>query len=208
MSARPLIDVSELPKHRFDARSTMWWGNLWLLVIETTMFGIAFATYFYLQQNFQAWPPPNTSTVYGIDPVPDLTAGTLNVVLLLLSCVAMLRVDKAARRDDGRAVRTWLAVCIALGVVMFVVRAYEFPATKFRWDSNAYGSITWTILLLHTMHLLTTWLEAVLLASWVFTKPLDLHRRVDITVLAVYWYWVALVWVPFYIVLYFAPRMI
>lgn len=208
MSARPVIDISGLPKHRFDARSTMWWGNIWLLAIETTMFGIAFATYFYLQQNFQVWPPPNTSTVYGIDPVPDLTAGTLNVVLLLLSCVAMLGVDKAARRDDSRAVKTWLAVCIALGVVMFVVRAYEFPAIKFRWDSNAYGSITWAILLLHTTHLLTTWLEAVLLASWVFTQPLDLHRRVDITVLAFYWYWVALIWVPFYVVLYFAPRMI
>jgi heme/copper-type cytochrome/quinol oxidase subunit 3 len=120
----------------------------------------------------------------------------------------MILVDRAARRGDSRAVKTWLAACIALGVLMFAVRAYEFPAMKFRWDSNAYGSITWTILALHTMHLVTTWLEAVLLASWVFTKPLDMHHRVDLTALAVYWYWVALVWVPFYAVLYFAPRMI
>ena len=208
MSARPLIDVSALPKHRFDTHAPLWWGNLWLLAIETMMFGIAFATYFYLQQNFQVWPPPLTSTVYGIDPVPDLTAGTLNVILLLISCAPMILVDKAARRGDQRAVKTWLAVCIALGVVMFAVRAYEFPAMKFRWDSNAYGSITWTILVLHTMHLVTTWLEAVLLATWVFTKPFDLHHRVDLTTVAFYWYWVALVWVPFYVVLYFAPRMI
>ena len=208
MSARPLIDVSELPKHRFDTHAPLWWGNLWLLAIETTMFGIAFATYFYLQQNFQLWPPPLTSTVYGIDPVPDLTAGTLNVVLLLASCAPMYLVDRAARRGNKRAAQVWLAVCLALGVVMFVLRAYEFPAMKFRWDSNAYGSITWTILVLHTVHLLTTWLEAVLLATWIFTKPFDLHHRVDLTAVAVYWYWVALVWVPFYVVLYFAPRMI
>src|SRR3982751_1783657 len=62
MSARPLIDGTGLPKHRFDARSPIWWGNLWLLAIETTMFVIALAAYLYTQQNFQVWPPPNTST--------------------------------------------------------------------------------------------------------------------------------------------------
>ena len=153
MSARPTIDVSGLPKHRFDTHAPIWWGNLWLLAIETSMFVIALAAYLYTQQNFQVWPPPNTSTVYGLDPVPGLTPGTVNVILLVLSCVPM-------------------------------------------------------ILVLHTLHLLTTWGEAVLLSSWVWTQPLDMHRRVDISVLAVYWYWVVGIWVPFYVVLYFAPRWI
>lgn len=207
-SARPVVDVSELPKHNFDAHSPIWWGNLWLLAIETTMFIIALATYFYLQQNFQQWPPPLTSHPYNVDPIPALTAGTANMILLVLSCVPMFLVDRAARRGDRRMVRIGIAICILMGIAMFVLRYYEFPAMKFQWDSNAYGSITWAILTLHSMHLLTTWLEVVLLATWVFTQPLDMHRRVDLSVLAVYWYWVAGIWIPFYVVLYFAPRMI
>jgi cytochrome c oxidase subunit 3 len=202
------INVKGLPKHRFDTHAPIWWGNLWLLAIETTMFAIAFAAYFYLQQNFQLWPPPNTSTVFGTDPVPDLTAATALLVLLVLSCLPMALMDRAARRGDQRGVKLWLGLTLLMGLAMFVLRAFEFGATKFRWDSNAYGSITWAILVLHALHLLTVWGECLLLATWVFTKPLDMHRRVDATVLAVYWYWVAAVWIPFYVILYFAPRMI
>jgi heme/copper-type cytochrome/quinol oxidase subunit 3 len=208
MSARAVINVKELPKHRFDARAPIWWGNLWLLAIETTMFAIAFAAYFYLQQNFQLWPPPNTSTVFGTDPVPDLTAGTVNVILLVLSCAPMFLMDRAARRGDRARVRLWLAVCLVMCVAMIVLRFFEFGATKFQWDSNAYGSITWAILALHALHLLTVFGEGFLLATWVFTQPLDMSRRVDATVLAFYWYWVAGIWIPFYVILYFAPRMI
>ncbi|MCA1815304.1 MAG: cytochrome c oxidase subunit 3 [Acidobacteria bacterium] len=208
MSARPLIDVSGLPKHRFDTHAPIWWGNLWLLAIETTMFVIALAAYLYTQQNFQVWPPPNTSTVYGLDPVPGLTPGTINIILLVLSCVPMILTDLAARRGDRGAVKLWLTVCVALGVVMMILRWFEYGAVKFTWDSNAYGSSVWMLLVLHTLHLLTSWGEAVLLSSWVWTQPLDMHRRVDITALAVYWYWVAGIWIPFYLLLYFAPRVI
>lgn len=208
MSARPVIDVSGLPKHRFDTGSSIWWGNVWLLAIETTMFAIAFAAYFYLQQNFQLWPPPNTSTVFGTDPVPGLSAGTLNMILLVLSCAPMILMDRAARRGDRGAVQLWIGVCLALGVVMIALRWFEYGAMKFQWDSNAYGSAVWMILVLHTLHLLTVFGETLLLATWVFTQPLDMHRRVDATVLAVYWYWVAGIWIPFYVILYYSPRMI
>src|SRR4051812_3167216 len=153
------VNVKGLPKHRFDAHAPIWWGNLWLLAIETTMFAAAFAAYFYLQQNFQLWPPPNTSTVFGTDPVPDLTAATALLVLLVLSCLPMALMDRAARRGSQRAVQLWLGVCLLMGLAMFVLRAYEFGATKFNWDSNAYGSITWAILVLHAIHLLTVWGE-------------------------------------------------
>src|SRR5205085_2264486 len=36
------IDVSELPPHVMDHRSPIWWGNVLLLCIETTMFALRF----------------------------------------------------------------------------------------------------------------------------------------------------------------------
>lgn len=208
MSARANINVKGLPKHGFDTHEPMWWGNLWLLAIETTMFAIAFASYFYYQQNFEVWPPPLRDHPFNLDPVPALTPGTINLAVLLASLVPMILLDRAARRGTQGAVKLWLAICLALGVVSMTLRWFEFGAMKFQWDSNAYGSITWAILVLHALHLLTTWGEALLLATWVFTKPLDVHRRVDLTTVAIYWYWVVGIWIPFYVILYFAPRMI
>ena len=82
MSARPITDVSELPHHGFDAREPVWWGNNSLLAIETTMFAISIATYYYLRQNFQLWPPPLAQMTGPLEPLPDLTIGAINTVLL------------------------------------------------------------------------------------------------------------------------------
>lgn len=207
MSApRNVIDVSDMPHHTFDVGEPVWWGNWGLLAIETTMFGILVATYFYLRQNYQLWPPPLTSSPQPFDSLPDLTAATANVFVLLLSCVPMILADRAARRGDRRTVQIALVLCLAFGVAAMVLRGYEFRAVKFRWDANAYGSIVWFTLGMHAAHLLTVTLEAFLLTLWVFLRKFDMKHRVDITVVAVYWYWVAAVWLPLYAMLYFVPR--
>jgi cytochrome c oxidase subunit 3 len=208
MSAeRRVIDVSGLPHHVFDVSEPVWWGNWGLLAIETTMFGILVATYFYLRQNFQMWPPPLTSSPQPFDNLPDMTAPTALVVLLVLSCLPMIYADRAARRGDQRAAQIGLVLCLAFGVAAMVARAYEFRAVKFRWDANAYGSIVWFTIGMHAAHLLTVTLEASLLTMWAFVREFDMKHRVDITVIAVYWYWVAAIWLPLYAMLYFTPRL-
>jgi heme/copper-type cytochrome/quinol oxidase subunit 3 len=208
MSAeRNVIDVSELPHHVFDVSEPVWWGNWGLLAIETTMFGILVATYFYLRQNFQLWPPPLTSSPQPFDSQPDLTAATTVVVLLVLSCLPMIYTDLAARRGDRRAAQVGLVLCLAFGVAALIMRGYEFRAVKFRYDANAYGSIVWFTLGMHAVHLLTLTLETFLLTLWAFLRGFDMKHRVDITVIAVYWYWVAAIWLPLYAMLYFTPRL-
>ena len=39
--------------------------------------------------------------------------------------------------------------------VALAIRGYEFANLNVRWDANAYGSILWVILGLHTTHLAT-----------------------------------------------------
>src|SRR5947209_11805396 len=99
MSARRVLDVSGLPHHSFE-KDSVWWGNWGLLAIETTMFAIAIATYFYVRQNFQLWPPPLTDTQPPeLRPLPYLTVATLNMLLLVISCVPMILTDLADRKS-------------------------------------------------------------------------------------------------------------
>lgn len=209
MNTRPVIDVSHLPTGSFDARSPLWWGNLWMLAIETTMFAILVASYFYLRMNFPEWPPPQVNRAPVLyDTKPDLGFGTANLVILLLSCIPMAMMDRAARRKDQKTIRIGLVICILIGFGMIALRWCEFSATHFRWDDNAYASTVWTLLGTHLLHLIVATAECIALATFAFRCPIDDSHALDVTVTAVYWYWVAGIWAVLYAVVYFGPRIL
>ena len=93
MSTRTVIDISELPHHEFDTYDPVWWGNNLLLTIETAMFAILIATYFYLRQNFPLWPPPVAQLTDTLRPLPILTYGIANTILLLASLAPMISTE-------------------------------------------------------------------------------------------------------------------
>lgn len=207
MSTRAVIDISELPHHEFDTYDPVWWGNNLLLAIETSMFMILIATYFYLRQNFTLWPPPVAQLTATLRPLPQLGYGTANTILLLLGCIPMVFADLAARRDNRDRARIALVICAIVGFTSLVLRGFEFSAVYFRWDSNAYGSVVWFMLGMHMLHLMILTTEVVLLTVWVFKREFDMKHRVDIVTVGVYWYWVVAIWVVLYAIIYFTPRL-
>ena len=207
MSTRAVIDISELPHHQFDTYDPVWWGNNLLLAIETSMFMILIATYFYLRQNFELWPPPIAQLTATLRPLPLLGYGTAVTILLVFSCVPMALTDIAARRGSRFVCQVGLIIGILCALSAAILRGFEFSAVYFRWDSNAYGSVVWFMLGMHMMHLLILTTESVLLTIWIFTREFDMKHRVDIVTVAVYWYWVTAIWVVLYAIIYFTPRL-
>jgi heme/copper-type cytochrome/quinol oxidase subunit 3 len=199
MSEPRTLDVSRLAPGAFGYRSLMWWGTLGILVIEGTMFSLTIGSYFYLRLRNQTWPPNL--------PPPDLRWGTLNTVVLLGSLVPNELARRAAERIDLRAVRIWMAVSILFAVGFNVIRVFEFASLNCRWDTNAYGSIVWFLLGMHTTHIATDLLDTVVLAVLMFTGPIEEKRFVDVEENAFYWYFVVLIWLPIYFVIYWAPRL-
>jgi cytochrome c oxidase subunit 3 len=213
MISRAVLDISGLPKAVEDHRSPIWWGNLLLLVVETVMFGLLVTAYFYFRQNFNQWPPPRVNeTPILFNPQPKLDASSINMMLLFLSCLPMAWLDgyclRKGERASARLVQIALAVLIVLGFIIAGLRFQEFFDLQFRWNENAYASIVWTILGMHLLHIVTGTLENVLMLTWVLVKPLDIKHARDIRVTAVYWYWIAGIWVPLYIIVFWGPRWI
>jgi cytochrome c oxidase subunit 3 len=208
MITRPTIDVSRLPAHVLDRRSPIWWGNLLLLLIETTMFALLLATYFYLRVvDFDHWPPPRVDRVPILfHPVPALGTATTNLVLILISFAPMFWVDRACLKRKIGAVKIGLILTVLLGITAVVLRFQEFQALQFKWNDNAYASIIWLILGMHLAHLITATCENALMTVWVFLKGLDDKHARDIRVTATYWYWVVGIWILLYIVVYWVPR--
>jgi cytochrome c oxidase subunit III len=204
---RPVIDVSKVPESVLDHRSLVWWGNLLLLGIETTMFALLVSAYFYLRPKFHQWPPPLVHGPLGVfDPVPLLGIPTLNLCILLLTLGPMIFADVQCLRMNRRNVTIALSAFLALAVVCIALRFREFAAIRFRWDDNAYASVVWTTVAMHLLHLFVGTLECVIMLAWVLVKGLDEKHARDIRVTAVYWYWVVGVWIVLYAILFPGPR--
>jgi cytochrome c oxidase subunit III len=199
MKARAVLDVSKFPTIGFGPRAPLWWGILGLIAIESTMFALVMASYFYLRLNFKDWPPSN----FGF---PAIGPGTANMILMLVIIAPMVWVERAALRDKQRPVQIGLVIGALMGIGCIVLRWYEFPAMRTRWDSHAYGSVVWAALGMHTFHLVTSVGENIVLAVYAFMRDIDEKHQLDLTVNSIYWYFVVFAWLPVYIILYFAPR--
>jgi cytochrome c oxidase subunit III len=197
---RLALDVSELPTFGFGHRSILWWGTMCMIAIEGTVFALAITAYLYLKGRVPHWPP-------GVPP-PALFWGTLNTVVLLGSVWPNLMARRAAEKMDLGRVRLWMAVCMVFGLAFNIIRFSEFGALNVRWDTNAYGSVTWTLLGLHTVHVLTDFLDTGVLTAVMFFGHVDEQRFVDESENAMYWNFVVLSWLPIYGVLYLAPRIV
>ena len=194
------LDVSALPPGAFGSRSLMWWGTLGIVLIEGTVFGIAIVAYFYLGSRLPSWPPA------GVAP-PDLAWGTVNTVVLLASLVPNELAKRAGERVDLAGVRVWMVACLLFGVAFNAIRVWEFRHLNVTWSHDAYGSAVWLLLGLHTTHIVTDFLDTLVLAALMFIGPIEERRFVDVEENAVYWYFVVLAWLPIYGVIYWAPRL-
>jgi heme/copper-type cytochrome/quinol oxidase subunit 3 len=112
----------------------------------------------------------------------------------------------ADREDRGRAC-LWIWVCLAFALVFLVLRSFEFATLNVKWYANAYGSVVWLLLGLHTTHLITDTVDTAVLGVLLITGPFEGKRFVDVSENALYWYFVVLSWLPIYAVIYLAPRV-
>jgi heme/copper-type cytochrome/quinol oxidase subunit 3 len=197
---RVALDVGQIPNHAFGHRSVMWWATMCMIAIEGTVFALVITSYLYLKGRVPHWPP-------GV-PVPGLFWGTLNTGILVASIWPNLLARRAAERFSLGGVRLWMTVSLVFALAFNIVRFVEFTTLHVRWDSNAYGSVTWALLGFHTTHVLTDFLDSSVLAAVMFCGRLDEQRFVDVSENAMYWNFVVLSWLPIYAVIYLAPRIV
>ena len=200
MSAARTLDVSGLPRGVLDSRSLVWWGTIVMTAIECTVFAIAVGAYFYLRARASAWPPPSVGP-------PGQTAPAINLAILLVSVLPAVYLDHAGRRQDAKGIRIGLALNLVFGTAFLVGRYFEFKALHCLWNSNAYGSVTWTLLGMHTSNLLTSLLETAIVFAYVLFKPIEQRHFLDARLDGVFWYFIVVTWVPLYAVVFLVPGM-
>ena len=199
MRHRPVQDVSGLPDYGFGSRMTPFWGTLGFMTLEGAGFALAGGTYLYLAFLNPQWPLA--------DKPPDLLWSGLVTASLLLSAWPNQVLKRNAKKEHLGKVRRDLLIMSFLTVVVLVLRGFEFTTLNVRWDQNAYGSIIWVLLGLHTTHILTDAIDTFVLTALMFTKHARGKRFSDAEDNAIYWDFVVLTWLPIYGLIYWASRV-
>lgn len=200
MSVTTVIDVSRLPTLVAGSRAPIWWGMVMLLVIESAVVGTLITSYFYLRLGQPEWPPA------GVDP-PKLLLPTINTVILLASSVPMYLADHGISRGRTRQLFWGMVGSIVLGLVFLTLKVVEYSAVPYRWDDHAYGSIVWLIIGFHSAHVASVILKSLVVAVLARRGYFSARRLIGVQVNGLYWHFVVAIWVPLYLVLYWAPRL-
>lgn len=195
-----VMDVEPLSRFLPGREAQIWWGIVGLILIEMTVVSGFVISYFYLQMQNHPWPPTAT-------PIPEVVLPTWSLTIMLGSCITMYLAGRAINQDRVRPFYLYTFTSVFLGCVVLLVRWQQFEKLEFRWDENVYTSFVWTISGFHFIHVVSaafgTFVIGILGTLGYFNKK----RQIGVVVDTLYWNFVVIAWIPFYFVLYWAPRV-
>ena len=192
-------DLADLPESSSGATHLVWWGNISFMAIEGTAFALAMGVYLYLMSQTAGWPPPGTAA-------PTLLWGALFTAGVLLSQIPNLWVRRQARARNEAGVRLGTMLMTIVATTLLIPRAFEFAHLNVHWSDNAYGSVVWLLMVLHTSHLVTDLGDTAVQAAWLYTHEVGDDQFADVEDNANYWTFVVLAWPPLAALIYLAPR--
>jgi cytochrome c oxidase subunit III len=182
------------------ARPSGWWGMVLLIATEATLFALLLATYFYLRfTSVDGWPPDGLAD-------PKILKPLLATLILLFAIVPFAWASAAADRLHPATAQLALTIGLVLGVgfLVFQYVLVQESLDRFRPETDAYGSIYYTLVGLHFVHVAA----GAMLAVWALARTWRFDRTAIVTVrvTALYWYFLASVAAVVFLALYIAPR--
>jgi heme/copper-type cytochrome/quinol oxidase subunit 3 len=193
-----------LVEHASGPRSFGWWGMVWLIATEATLFAALIASYFYLRfQSTPVWPPDGIAK-------PTLELPLAMTAVLWASSIPVHFAESGIKRGLQMRLRVGLALGFLLGAAFLVLTlAVEWPEklTEFTPTTNSYGSLFFTLTGFHSAHVVI----GLLISLWVqwraWTGAFDEFRHVSVQNFAMYWHFVDIVWGFVLATIYLSPSL-
>jgi cytochrome c oxidase subunit I+III len=199
----PAAELALPTEERAAPRPNAWWGMLLLVCTEATLFAVLLTSYFYLRsRSTGAWPPD------GIED-PKLLLPLIMSALLVSSDIPMVIADRRIRRGDRTGLEIGAAITFVMGTGFLILQFVEYSddIEKFHPQTDAYGSLFYTINTVHALHVLA----GLLLIGWVFlrSREKEITRRnsIAVQVTSLYWHFVHVAWLVILFALYVSPHI-
>ncbi|MGH3112672.1 MAG: cytochrome c oxidase subunit 3 [Gaiellaceae bacterium] len=184
------------------SRPAGWWGMVWLVATEATLFGVFFASYYYLRFQAPVWPPE------GI-PEPKILAPSYSAGILVASSVPMALAASARGRRSRRLGTACLAVAFVLGSVFLWLQAaaYGKLVDEHVPQDGAYSSLFYLITGAHAVHVFAglALVLGTLLVVW--TGVYGRRSRIAVSATALYWHFVNALAISVLVLVYLVPTL-
>ena len=168
--------------------STAWWGMVTLIATESMVFVILLGSYFFLRASTAPWPPAGIAA-------PELYLSVPFSFVLWGSSLPVFYAERAIRRGSQRGLRAGLLVSACMGLAFLAFTAKDFYDLNFGWRDNAYGSIFYTIVGLHALHVLIGLGMNVVVEVKAWQGKFTESRHTSVEVFGLYWHFVDAVWI-------------
>lgn len=181
-----------------DRRGTQ--GMLWFIATEAALFVVFFFTYYWLGRDEPRWP--------NHEPPGVMLASIMLAVMIGSSAILFAGERWLAAGREGAA-RVALALTLLAGMAFIVLQVVEY---RQHWQhltpgTNAYGSIFYTIVTVHFGHFLLGWLMLAYVLVLPRLEPTDRPPHRPMHNVALYWYFVTLLWLAVVVVLYYLANL-
>jgi cytochrome c oxidase subunit I+III len=186
-----------LPMDGHGHHSTGWWGMVFLIITEAALFAFLLFSYFYLDAQSTVWPPAGP---------PELTLAVINTIILVASSVPMRLGVVAIRQGRRSALTAWLILAILTGIAFLIIEAIEWSRKPFTPQTNAYGSLFFTITGFHYAHVVIGVLMLVVITLRNRAGHFTATRNLAVEATGLYWHFVGLVWLFVVTSLYVTPH--
>ncbi|MDQ0191049.1 cytochrome o ubiquinol oxidase subunit III [Alicyclobacillus cycloheptanicus] len=202
-AGHPVVAASDKPLEYQDPNQSVKILGFWLfLATDMLLFGCLFATYLVVRTHTDGGPTPQS--------IFDIPGFTLETFFLLTSSFTGGLSTLAMRNGNKKALLTWLAITIALGLAFIGFEVKEFVgdvALGATWQRSAFLSAFFTLVGTHGSHVSIG-------LVWMFLTLLQVAKRgiTPITsrkvfVVNLYWHFLDVVWVFIFTIVYLSGRV-
>jgi heme/copper-type cytochrome/quinol oxidase subunit 3 len=199
-TTRPRLSPDVTVPARRRGYSTAWWGMVVLIITEAMVFAILLAAYFFLRASSKQWPPSP------IEP-PELTLAVPYSFVLWASSIPIFWAEAAISKGRQGALRAGLLVSFLMGLAFLSWTVKDFHDLHFGWQDNAYGSIFYTIVGLHALHVVVGLLINVIVQFKAWAGKFNADRHTTVEVFSLYWHFVDAVWLAVFPALFLSAHL-
>ncbi len=189
-----------LPVGSMGHQASGFWGMLCLIATEGALFAFLLFSYFYTALlSVGPWPPTGP---------PHLRLAGPNTAILIASSLCVAWAERSIRRHDSRwRLSIGLFGGLVLGTVFVAVQLLEWRDKPFSIDTGAYGSLFFTITGFHMAHVIVGLLVLAAMLVWSLIGYFGRGRHAAVTIGALYWHFVDVVWLFVFVSLYLWPHL-
>lgn len=179
--------------------SSGWWGMWGVIATEAALFSYLLFSYLYIaSQSGGPWPTGG---------LPKLQIALPDTFILIAASVTMWWGERGIMRGRPARLPLGIVATLVLGGIFLGLQLLEWKRKPFSITKDAYGSLYFTITGLHMAHVIVGLLMLVVLLAWTLLGNFNQRRHAAVSIGAIYWHFVTVVWLFVFGTLYVTPYL-